>query len=69
MDDDLLSLKEFCEIARFGPAGYRHARQKGQVPDGLRIGRRLFFRRQDVETWMREVRMKPVESKHHPPPP
>lgn len=67
MDDDLLSLQEFCAIARFGPAGYRHARQKGQVPSAMKIGRRLFFRRDEVEAWMRDHRIKPIT--HSPSPP
>jgi predicted DNA-binding transcriptional regulator AlpA len=51
-DDDLLTLDEVCELGRITPSGFRNLRQQGRVPQGWRIGRRLYFRRTDVETWL-----------------
>ena len=49
---DLLSLDEVCELGKLTKSGFRTLRQTGQTPPGIRIGRRAFFRRDDVELWL-----------------
>jgi len=48
----LLSVDEassFCRTSK--PTWYRLARE-GKIPDGLRIGSRLFWRKQDLVEWI-----------------
>lgn len=56
---DLLSLDEVCELGKITKSGFRTLRQTGQTPPVVRIGRRAYCRRSDVEAWlagrMREV--------------
>jgi predicted DNA-binding transcriptional regulator AlpA len=57
--DDLIPLDEVCALGRITPSGFRNLRQQGRVPQGWRIGRRLYFRRADVDTWL-AGRIRPV---------
>ena len=61
MSDDLMSLDELCQMAKLTPSGFRSLRQQGRVPSGVKLGRRLFFKREVAEKWMRDVRMVPVD--------
>ena len=58
--DDLIDMRELCSLARMGPAGYRNLRRQGKTPPAYKIGRRLFFKRDEVEHWLTTVRIVPV---------
>jgi predicted DNA-binding transcriptional regulator AlpA len=52
-DDDLLLLPEVAQITRLTESTLRWLRHQGQGPAGFRLGRRLLFRRGEVEAWLR----------------
>jgi hypothetical protein len=59
---DLITLDELCSMGRMGKDGYRSLRRQGKTPTAYRIGRRLYFRRDDAEKWLvttRAVRIDP----------
>lgn len=55
--DDLVILDELCEIGKLSKRSYRCLREQGRTPVAYRMGRRLYFKRGDVQAWMTTVRM------------
>ena len=51
-DDDLLLLEEVAVLTRQSVSTIRWLRHKGQGPPGFRLGRRVVFRRAEVERWI-----------------
>jgi excisionase family DNA binding protein len=51
-DDDLLLLEEVAALTRQSVSTIRWLRHKGQAPPGFRLGRRVVFRRAEVEQWI-----------------
>jgi len=49
---NLLTLDEVCDIARITKSGYRHLRAIGRAPRAVRMGRRLYFDRADIDSWL-----------------
>lgn len=54
---ELLTLDEVCAAGKLTKGGFRNLRQQGLTPPAYRIGRRLWFRREDVESWL-DLRMR-----------
>jgi hypothetical protein len=55
--DEVITLDELCEIGRLSKRSYRCLREQGRTPVAYRMGRRLYFKRGDVQAWMTTVRM------------
>lgn len=53
-NDDLLTISEVAAILRTPVATLRYWRHLGIGPRSFKIGRRVFYRRGDVEAWLRE---------------
>jgi len=53
-DGDLLLLPEVARITRLSESTLRWLRHQGRGPAGFRLGRRLVFRRGEVEAWLRQ---------------
>ncbi|SFE92457.1 helix-turn-helix transcriptional regulator [Blastococcus tunisiensis] len=51
---ELLTLNEAAAILRAPVATLRYWRHLGVGPDGFRLGRRVVYRRQDVDRWVAE---------------
>jgi predicted DNA-binding transcriptional regulator AlpA len=53
-EGDLLLLPEVARITRLSESTLRWLRHQGRGPAGFRLGRRLVFRRGEVEAWLRQ---------------
>jgi hypothetical protein len=53
---ELLTLGEAAAVLRTPVATLRYWRHLGVGPDGFRLGRRVLYRRQDVDRWVAEQR-------------
>ncbi|MDP9459114.1 MAG: helix-turn-helix domain-containing protein [Actinomycetota bacterium] len=53
---DQLTLAEVAAVLRTPVATLRYWRHLGIGPDGLRLGRRVVYRREDVNRWLAEQR-------------
>jgi predicted DNA-binding transcriptional regulator AlpA len=51
-NDDLLLMEEVAALARQSVSTLRWLRHRGQGPAGFRLGRRVVFRRAEVERWI-----------------
>jgi hypothetical protein len=51
---ELLTSQEAAAVLRTPVATLRYRRHRGVGPDGFRLGRRVVYRRQDVERWVAE---------------
>jgi hypothetical protein len=51
---ELLTLEEAAAVLRTPVATLRYGRHLGVGPDGFRLGRRVVYRRQDVDRWVAE---------------
>jgi predicted DNA-binding transcriptional regulator AlpA len=49
---NLLTLDEVCALGQITKRGYRYLHINGDAPSGVRMGRRLFFHRSEVEAWL-----------------
>lgn len=49
---ELLTLEEVARLCRTSPQAVRHWRHQGIGPQGFKIGKRVLFRRDDVEAWL-----------------
>lgn len=49
---ELLTLNEVAEILRTPPATLRYWRHLGTGPDSFRLGRRVMYRRDDLDNWV-----------------
>jgi excisionase family DNA binding protein len=56
-DGELLTIAEVAELTRLSPATLRYWRSTGhvQAPKSFRLGRRVMYRRADVEKWVEEA--------------
>lgn len=48
----LLTLLEAAALLRTPVATLRYWRHRGTGPDGFRLGRRVFYRREDLDHWI-----------------
>ncbi len=55
--DELITLDELCELGKFSKESYRSLRQRGKTPVAYKMGKRLYFKRGDVQVWLTAVRM------------
>jgi hypothetical protein len=53
---NLLTLTEAAAFLRAPVATLRYWRHLGIGPDGFRLGRRVLYRREDLERWVAEQR-------------
>ena len=53
---DLLTLPEAAALLRSPVATLRYWRHLGIGPDGFRLGRRVMYRREDLNRWVAEQR-------------
>jgi hypothetical protein len=51
---ELLTLEEVAAVLRTPVATLRYWRHLGVGPDGFRLGRRVLYRREDVDRWVAE---------------
>jgi len=51
-DADLLTITEAAELLRAPVATLRYWRHLGTGPAGFRLGRRVLYRRDDLERWV-----------------
>jgi hypothetical protein len=56
ISSDLLTLTEAAAFLRTPIATLRYWRHLGTGPDGFRLGRRVLYRREDLERWVAEQR-------------
>jgi predicted DNA-binding transcriptional regulator AlpA len=55
-DQDILTLAEVAEMTRTNPATLRYWRSVGVGgPESFKLGRRVMYRRADVEKWLEEA--------------
>jgi predicted DNA-binding transcriptional regulator AlpA len=55
-DYDILTLAEVAELTRMNPATLRYWRSVGGCgPKSFKLGRRVLYRRVDVEQWIAEA--------------
>lgn len=52
---DLVDFPELREILKISEAGLRIRIQKKQVPPHFKIGRRLYWRKSDIEAWIEKI--------------
>lgn len=50
--DDLLTTEEFADLIRTPESTVRYWRHIGTGPRGVRIGRRVLYRRTDINEWI-----------------
>ncbi|WP_062526042.1 helix-turn-helix transcriptional regulator [Demequina rhizosphaerae] len=50
----LLTVEEVAELCRTAPATVRYWRYTGTGPRSAKIGRRVLYRREDVDQWLDE---------------
>ena len=55
--DELITLDELCELGKLSKRSYSCLRQQGKTPVAYKMGKRLYFKRGDVQTWLTTVRM------------
>jgi excisionase family DNA binding protein len=55
-DDDLLTTNEVAALTRAPVATVRYWRHTGFGPASFRLGRRVLYRRCDVQRWLEEKR-------------
>jgi predicted DNA-binding transcriptional regulator AlpA len=53
-DDDILTAEDVCDQYRMHPNTLYRWRSVGRGPQAYRIGRRLLYRRADVEAWFEQ---------------
>ena len=53
--DDLLTTQEVADLLRTTPSTLRHWRYTGTGPVGVRIGKRVLYRRHAVEAWVESL--------------
>ena len=51
---DLLTLTEAAELLRIAPETLRYWRHVGTGPASAKLGRRVVYRRADVEAWIEQ---------------
>ncbi|SFP85674.1 DNA binding domain-containing protein, excisionase family [Geodermatophilus dictyosporus] len=51
-DPELLAIAEAAELLRAPVATLRHWRHLGTGPRSLRLGRRVLYRRDDLDAWI-----------------
>jgi predicted DNA-binding transcriptional regulator AlpA len=51
-DHDLLTITEAAQVVRAPVATLRYWRHLGKGPKSLRVGRRVFYSRSDIEAWI-----------------
>ena len=52
MPDPLIGVDGFAAILDTTSKAIRHRRSRGQLPPAVKIGRRLFWRSEDVDAWI-----------------
>jgi excisionase family DNA binding protein len=53
MDESWLTLPEVAGVLRVSPRTLYSWREEGGGPPGYRVGRRLLFKRPEVDAWVR----------------
>lgn len=55
MPDDLLTTEDLANLVHAPISSIRYWRQIGYGPQGFRVGKRILYRRTDVEAWLAEL--------------
>ena len=58
---ELLTIKDFCEATNLGRTHVYHLLKRGEIK-AIKIGRRTFIRREDIQTWISGLAAYPVTS-------
>lgn len=53
-DPDYLTTNELADLLRTSTETLRHWRVVGYGPKGVKVGRRVLYRRRDLEGWLRD---------------
>ena len=56
MDSELLTTTEVAELCRTSPDTVRFWRATQKGPKSFKVGRRVLYRRNDVEVWLEGLR-------------
>ena len=51
LDDDYLTTNETAALLRCSTSYLRHARARGDGPPSVVLGRKVLYRRSDIEAW------------------
>lgn len=57
--NEFLTMSELAEELRTTPSTLRYWRREGAGPQWIKIGKRVIYRRTDVEAWLGEKRLEP----------
>ncbi|MGF6481931.1 hypothetical protein [Paraburkholderia sp. JPY419] len=58
-----LTIREFCELARWSKTSYFNMRRLGLGPDEVRVGRHIIITRQAVREWEQRHTVRAAEAK------
>ena len=64
MAADLLTVEQLAELLQTSPSAIHSQRHRGQAPGrfGVKLGRRIFFRRQDLDKYFAAELAKQTDS-------
>ena len=54
--DDYLTTEELAEVTRSPKGTVGYWRHIGYGPKGIKVGKRVLYRRADVEAWLEQLR-------------
>jgi excisionase family DNA binding protein len=54
MDDEFLTTEQLADYLHVAPQTLRQWRWQGSGPPGIKVGRRVLYRRSAVEAWLAE---------------
>lgn len=60
--NDLMLIEEVAEQSRTPVATLRYMRVRGEGPPAFKVGRRLLYRRADVQAWLEAARTQQVKA-------
>jgi predicted DNA-binding transcriptional regulator AlpA len=63
MPDEFLTVEELAGMVRTTPNAVHQWRHRGFGPRGTRIGKRILYRRSDVEQWIAEQTVAELNSR------
>jgi len=58
LEKELLGYKEAAYVLSMTPVALKNLVHKGNAPAVVKIGRRVFFAREDIKVWIEKNRLK-----------
>ncbi|MBV9651693.1 MAG: helix-turn-helix domain-containing protein [Pseudonocardiales bacterium] len=62
MNNRYMTTAEVAELLRTSPETVRYWRHVGKGPGSFRVGRKVLYERNDVESWLRDLRAAEVRA-------